>query len=84
MKASSDMHGSMSRMITSMEAMNMSGDTDRDFAMMMKAHHQGPIDIVQVEIKSGRDPKLRAMAKQIIDAQQKEIKEFDRWLETHK
>ena len=81
MGGSGDMHGSMMGMMKSTENMKPSGDTDRDFAMMMKVHHQGAIDMAQVELKSGKDAKMRAMAKRIIEAQQKEIKEFDQWLE---
>ena len=83
-KGSGDMRSSMAGMMKSMESMKMTGDTDRDFAAMMKMHHQGAIDMAQQELKSGKDAKMRAMAKRIIDAQQKEIKEFDQWLEKHK
>lgn len=38
----------------------------------------------QVELKDGKDEKLRKMAKKIIESQQKEIKEFDQWLGKHK
>ena len=84
MGGSGDMHGSMMGMMKSMENMKPSGDTDRDFAMMMKVHHQGAIDMAQAELKSGKDAKMRAMAKRIIEAQRKEIKEFDQWLEKRK
>jgi len=80
MAAGGDMHGSMMGMMKNMESMKMSGDTDRDFATMMKIHHQGAIDMARMELQSGKDAKMRAMAKRIIEAQQKEIKEFDRWL----
>lgn len=80
----SDMRSAMMGSMKSMETMKMTGDTDRDFAMMMKAHHQGAIDMAQLELKSGKDGKMRAMAKRIIDAQQKEIKELDQWLGTRK
>jgi len=80
MAAGADMHGSMMGMMKNMESMKMSGDTDRDFATMMKVHHQGAIDMAQMELQSGKDAKMRAMAKRIIKAQQKEIKEFDQWL----
>ena len=83
-QGSGDMRSSMAGMMKSMESMKMTGDTDRDFAAMMKMHHQGAIDMAQQELKSGKDAKMRAMAKRIIDAQQKEIKEFDQWLERHK
>jgi uncharacterized protein (DUF305 family) len=36
--------------------------------------------MAEAELKSGRDPKMRAMAKRIIEAQKKEIQEFDDWL----
>lgn len=80
MGAGEDMRGSMMDMTKNMESMKMSGDTDRDFATMMKVHHQGAIDMAQMELRSGKDAKMRAMAKRIIKAQQKEIKEFDQWL----
>ncbi len=79
-----DMHGSMMGMMKGMESMRMSGDTDRDFAAMMKVHHQGAIDMAQLELKKGKDAKMRALAKRIIEAQQKEIKELDQWLATRK
>ena len=80
MAGGGDMRGSMMGMMKGMESMKMSGDTDRDFAMMMKMHHQGAIDMAQMELKNGKDPKMKKMAKRIIEAQQKEIKEFDQWL----
>ena len=84
MDAGGAMHDSMTGMTKNMESMKMTGDTDRDFAMMMKVHHQGAIDMAQMELKSGKDAKMRAMAKRIIEAQQKEIKEFDQWLGARK
>ena len=66
-----------------MHKMKMSGDTDKDFAMMMKIHHQGAIDMAQMELAHGKSPAMKAMAKQIIAAQKKEIAQFDRWLATH-
>jgi uncharacterized protein (DUF305 family) len=84
MPAAGDIRGSMMGMMKGMESMQMTGDTDRDFATMMKMHHQGAIDMSQMELQSGKDPKMRAMAKRIIEAQNKEIKEFDQWLGKHK
>ena len=84
MAAGGDMRGAMMGMAKNMESMKMTGDTDRDFATMMKMHHQGAIDMAQMELQSGKDAKMRAMAKRIIKAQQKEIKEFDQWLDKPK
>jgi uncharacterized protein (DUF305 family) len=64
----------------SMQNMPSSGDTDKDFAMMMKMHHQQGVDMAKVELEQGKSPVMKAMAKQIIWAQQKEILRFDQWL----
>ncbi len=80
MAAGGDMQGPMKGMMKNMDSMKMTGDTDVDFATMMKMHHQGAIDMAQMELQSGKDAKMRSMAKRIIKDQQKEIKEFDQWL----
>jgi uncharacterized protein (DUF305 family) len=64
--------------------MKKSGDTDKDFAMMMKMHHQGAIDMAQMELAHGKSPAMKTMAKSIIAAQKKEIAQFDRWLATQR
>jgi uncharacterized protein (DUF305 family) len=61
----------------------MSGDADKDFVMMMLAHHQGAIDMAKVELKYGRDQTLRTLAEAIIEAQEKEIKEMKEWEAAH-
>lgn len=78
---SRDLWASMMGMVKRMEFMKMSGDPDGDFAMIMKRHCQGVIDMAQMQLKGGSDSKMRAMATRIIEAEQKEMKEFDQWLE---
>ena len=82
--SSMDMHKSMMKGMKDMESMPMTGNADRDFAMMMKMHHQGAVEMANVELQQGKDAKLRSMAKNIIASQKKEIKEFDEWLAKHK
>ena len=81
---SADMKQSMMSGMDSMKSMQMSGDTDKDFAMMMKMHHQGAVDMAQMELAHGKSPAMKEMAKKIIAAQKKEIAQFDRWLATQK
>ena len=82
-KGGHDMQQSMMGGMDRMQKMKMSGDTDKDFAMMMKIHHQGAIDMAQMELAHGKSSAMKAMAKQIIAEQKKEIVQFDRWLATH-
>lgn len=80
----SDMMKVMSGMMDNMHQMQMTGNVDVDFAMMMKGHHQGAVDMAQVELKSGADEKLKLMAQKIIDDQKAEIAELEKFVESHK
>lgn len=77
---SDGMKQSMATGMESMQKMQMTGDTDKDFAMMMKVHHQQAVDMAEMELKNGKSPEMKKMAKQIISAQKKEIATFDKWL----
>lgn len=70
------------RMMTEMN-MPMSGDTDRDFVAGMIPHHQGAIDMAQAELKYGKDPQIKKLARSIISAQKKEIALMKRWQQQH-
>jgi uncharacterized protein (DUF305 family) len=79
-----DMKQSMAKGMEMMQNMPMSGNVDKDFAMMMKVHHQQAIDMAQLELERGKSPEMKAVATQIIKAQKKEIAQFDRWLAKQK
>ena len=84
MMGSDDMKKSMMMGMDGMNKMTMSGDTDKDFAMMMKMHHQQAVDMSEMELAHGKSNEMKAMAKQIIAAQKKEIAMFDKWLAKQK
>ena len=67
-----EMSRANARMHTGME-IAPSGDTDRDFARMMIAHHQGAIDMALVQLKVGGDERLKRLAQSIIVEQGQEI-----------
>ncbi|WP_426492501.1 DUF305 domain-containing protein [Hymenobacter sp. 102] len=52
---------------------------DMNFNMLMTVHHQSAVDMAKAELAHGRDTKLKEMAQQMIDAQQKEIQQFKDW-----
>lgn len=62
----------MARMMTGMNA-KPSGDVDIDFVNMMEPHHKGAIDMAALELKFGKNAKLRRIAQDIIKAQQPQI-----------
>jgi uncharacterized protein (DUF305 family) len=64
------------------EAMHVpfSGDADRDFARMMIPHHQGAIDMAMVELRFGKDERLKRLAQEIIVTQTQEIEVMNRAL----
>lgn len=63
-----------------MSSMEMTGNPDVDFAMMMRAHHQGGLKMAEAELRDGKDPAMRKMAKSIIASQKKEINQFNTYL----
>ena len=78
-----DMKAMMKDNSDKMASMQMTGKPDIDFAMMMRIHHQGAIEMAQAELKDGKEPQMKKMARDIIAAQKKEIAEFDKFLAKH-
>ena len=77
---SAQMHQSMMQGMKEMQSMKISGDMDRDFAMMMRKHHQDGVKMAQMEVDKGKDGKMQEMARKIIEDQKKDIAEFDKYL----
>ena len=81
--ASHDLHAVMQKGHEKMSQMKMTGDVDHDFAMMMMNHHQGGVDMAEIELAKGADPAMKEMARKIKASQEREIKEFKAWLAKH-
>ncbi|KAA6439654.1 DUF305 domain-containing protein [Dyadobacter flavalbus] len=72
----------MHDMMAEMDMMKVTQDPDIDYASMMKMHHMGAIEMAKLELQSGSNAEMKAMAQAIIDAQQKEIATLDSFLST--
>lgn len=83
MSGEMDMKAMMENMGDKMSEMPMTGDQDVDFAKMMRIHHQGAIDMAEPELRSGKAPEMRKLAKDIVAAQKKEIALIDKFLAMH-
>jgi len=53
------------------------------YAAGMLPHHIGAVKMAEVELKYGKDPEMRKLAENIINAQQAEIEQMQKWLEAH-
>lgn len=82
--SSGSMHGAMMPGMQRMMEMKSTGDTDRDFASMMKMHHEMAIDMAQAEIKNGKSPDLKALARKIAADSKRDIGEIDKWFAAKK
>ncbi|MEO7529758.1 MAG: DUF305 domain-containing protein [Sediminibacterium sp.] len=67
------MHAMMSRM----EAMPKTNDPEIDFSKMMIMHHQGAINMANVQLQEGKNDSLKRFSQKIIAAQQAEIQQFN-------
>ena len=68
-------------MKTGMKAMQMNGNTDKDFAAMMISHHEAGMKMSEAQVSNGMSEKLKDMAKKGISYETKEIADFKKWLQ---
>lgn len=78
--AHQDLMAGMDAMNKDMAAGATATDLDVAFICSMIPHHQGAIDMAKAELAHGDDPWAKALAENIIAAQEKEIADMLDWL----
>ena len=73
----------MNQMHQDMMAAAQYKDPDVAFAAGMLPHHIGAVKMAEVELKYGKNPEMRKLAEDIINAQQAEIEQMQKWLKAH-
>lgn len=79
--AHADLMDGMAAMNRDMMAGGTAKDIDVAFVCSMIPHYRGAIDMAKAEIAHGDDPWAKALAEEIVAAQEKEIAEMLAWLE---
>jgi len=64
-------------------AIAFTGNADVDFVKGMIPHHQGAIDMAKVVLAHGKDPAILNLARDVIRAQEAEIKMMQEWLKAN-
>ena len=66
-----------------MSSARLTGKPDQDFVATMIPHHQGAVAMAHTELKYGKSPYLKRMARKIIKSQDRQIKEMRHWQAKH-
>ncbi len=73
----------MNDMMDKMHSQQMTGDFDVDFANMMIEHHQGGIDMAQLEASQGNET-MKAKAQEIFTKQKQEQQQLKDFVQNYK
>lgn len=73
----------LQRMSDAIDDVDETDDPDQDFALIMKIHHRGAINLADYEILRGDDEEVLDMADSIMDAHSLEIAKLDSFLHSH-
>lgn len=76
--ANGGMQGAMQGMMAGLDG-KTGDDFDKAFLSEMIMHHQGAVDMAQLALTNAKHQEIKDLAKNIIDAQNKEIADMKKW-----
>ena len=80
--ADTSMMNAMQKMNQSMKDIKLTGNQDHDFIVLMIPHHEAAIKMSQVELKYGKDPRVKEVAEGVLKGQSKDVKHMKKWYKT--
>jgi uncharacterized protein (DUF305 family) len=75
-----ELQAAMENMMNKMKGVQMTGNTDNDFVMMMIPYHESAIEMAKFELSNGKNRQFKEIAQKGITDKTKEISEFKAWL----
>lgn len=73
----------MSSMTEKMNNTKLTGDFDNDFATLMIEHHQGAVDISEMELSKGSDEEIKKIAQNMVTDHKSEIEQLKAFISSH-
>lgn len=75
-----ELRGAIHESARSMQSMRLTGDVDHDFVAAMQQHHHDGLELARVQLLHGKDPTARALARQLIEEQKRDLDTLERWM----
>ena len=69
----------MKMMLSKMNRVKMTGNSDNDFVALMIPHHQSGLEMAKDEISHGKNSKIKKIAQNIVEVQSKELSALKSW-----
>ncbi|GAA4295636.1 DUF305 domain-containing protein [Nibribacter koreensis] len=82
--SSNKMMDLMHENMTDMQKVQMTGDPDHDFALLMAVHHEGALTMAQEQVDAGKDTALVNIAKATLLMQKEEIDRLQKFADAQK
>lgn len=80
----SDLAEAMKMETSKMKDIKTTGNSDKDYAMLMQAHHEDTIKMSKAEVANGHHAELKKMAQKMMADDEKEVKTFKDYLSSNK
>lgn len=82
-KFDKEIHQAISEMMKEMRKVPMSGDPDVDFARLQIEHHEGVIEMANIELEYGHEPEVKELAEKTKMANKASKERLETFLESH-